>query len=91
MTTAMGRWTKVLLVTTTMKSVVSRRDPINGIDDDGDGSIDEDPPADTNGDGCAGVCGVDDDGDGIDDEGARHDDDETVQATRTGTTRSSSS
>lgn len=54
----------------------SAEDPINGVDDDGDGSIDEDPPADTNGDGCAGVCGVDDDGDGNVDEGANTDDDE---------------
>jgi prepilin-type N-terminal cleavage/methylation domain-containing protein len=51
-------------------------DAINGIDDDGDGIIDEDPGADINGDGCAGICGVDDDADGNVDEGATADDDE---------------
>ena len=51
-------------------------DPLNGIDDDADGIVDEDPGADTNGDGCAGICGVDDDADGNLDEGATADDDE---------------
>jgi len=51
-------------------------DRINGIDDDGDGIADEDPGADNNGDGCAGVCGVDDDADGSIDVGAVADDDE---------------
>ena len=55
-------------------------DPLNGIDDDGDGSIDEDPAADMNADGCAGVCGVDDDTDGTIDEGSVDDDDDYGQA-----------
>ncbi|MEM7411297.1 MAG: prepilin-type N-terminal cleavage/methylation domain-containing protein [Myxococcota bacterium] len=55
---------------------VRDEDPINGLDDDGDGSIDEDPPADMNGDGAPGVAGVDDDGDGSVDEGDVADDDE---------------
>jgi prepilin-type N-terminal cleavage/methylation domain-containing protein len=56
--------------------LAQNEDHINGLDDDGDGIIDEDPGADSNGDGCAGVCGVDDDGDGALDEGATADDDE---------------
>lgn len=55
---------------------VSGEDPLNGVDDDGDGSIDEDAPSDANKDGCPGVCGVDDDGDGNLDEGGSTDDDE---------------
>lgn len=51
-------------------------DPINGVDDDGDGLIDEDPGADMNGDGFPGIEGVDDDGDGDTDEGDVEDDDE---------------
>ncbi len=51
-------------------------DSLNSIDDDGDGIIDEDPGADNNGDGCAGICGVDDDADGNVDVGAVADDDE---------------
>lgn len=51
-------------------------DPINGIDDDGDGLIDEDPSGDLNADACPGVCGIDDDGDGDVDEGSALDDDE---------------
>ena len=51
-------------------------DPVDGIDNDGDGAIDEDPGQDNNGDGCPGVCGVDDDGDGSVDEGDDKDDDE---------------
>lgn len=51
-------------------------DPINGLDDDGDGAIDEDPSADMNGDGAPGVAGVDDDGDGAIDDGSASDDDE---------------
>lgn len=51
-------------------------DPINGIDDDRDGSVDEDPSSDMTGDGVAGLAGVDDDGDGQIDEGAAGDDDE---------------
>ena len=51
-------------------------DPINGLDDDGDGVIDEDAGADMNGDGAPGIAGVDDDGDGMIDEGNAADDDE---------------
>ena len=51
-------------------------DPINGIDDDGDGLLDEDPSADMNGDGGPGIIGVDDDADGQIDEGNSADDDE---------------
>ncbi len=51
-------------------------DPLDGLDNDGDGRIDEDPPADANGDGQPGVAGVDDDGDGLVDEGSAADDDE---------------
>ncbi len=51
-------------------------DPVNGTDDDGDGTVDEDAPADMNGDGAPGVALVDDDGDGSVDEGSADDDDE---------------
>lgn len=51
-------------------------DPIGGGDDDGDSAVDEDPPADMNGDFAPGVAGVDDDGDGSIDEGSNADDDE---------------
>ncbi len=51
-------------------------DPINGLDDDGDGLVDEDPWGDMNGDSCPGTCGVDEDGDGAIDEGTVLDDDE---------------
>lgn len=51
-------------------------DPIDGIDNDGDNNIDEDPGADMNSDGCPGICYVDDDGDGQVDEGNVADDDE---------------
>jgi type II secretory pathway pseudopilin PulG len=54
----------------------TNEDPVNGVDDDGDGSVDEDPAADLNGDGCPGRCGIDDDGDGLIDEGNADDDDE---------------
>ena len=54
-------------------------DPINGIDDDGDGTIDEDPPSDMNGDGAPGIASFDDDGDGLVDEGDVSDDDEDGQ------------
>lgn len=56
--------------------LVGQEDPINGADDDADYNVDEDPPADNNGDGCPGRCGVDDDGDGQVDEGSSADDDE---------------
>ena len=55
---------------------LENEDPIDGIDNDGDGSIDEDPPSDSNGDGCPGICGVDDDSDGNIDGGNDDDDDE---------------
>ncbi|MFK7896614.1 MAG: type II secretion system protein J [Myxococcota bacterium] len=58
---------------------VRDEDPINGIDDDGDGAIDEDPGADMNGDGAPGIAGFDDDGDGSIDEGDDADDDEDGQ------------
>ncbi|MEQ8659393.1 MAG: type II secretion system protein [Gammaproteobacteria bacterium] len=51
-------------------------DPLDGIDNDGDGAIDEDTGADMNGDGAPGVAGIDDDGDGSVDEGDPADDDE---------------
>lgn len=51
-------------------------DPINGIDDDGDGLVDDDPSADMNGDGAPGIVGIDDDNDGLIDEGSAADDDE---------------
>jgi prepilin-type N-terminal cleavage/methylation domain-containing protein len=51
-------------------------DPFNGLDDDGDGSIDEDAGADMNGDGQPGIALVDDDNDGSVDEGGQDDDDE---------------
>lgn len=53
---------------------------IFGIDDGGDGTVDEgpaaDPAADNNGDGCPGICGVDDDNDGNIDTGNAANDDE---------------
>ena len=51
-------------------------DPVDGIDNDGDQNVDEDPPADVNGDGAPGSAAVDDDGDGSVDEGNVDDDDE---------------
>lgn len=54
-------------------------DPIDGIDNDHDGWIDEDPPDDMNKDGQPGVANVDDDGDGQIDEGypaTKHEDDD---------------
>lgn len=57
-------------------NLIIDEDRQDGSDNDGDGSTDEDPPADTNGDGCSGRCGVDDDGDGSVDEGSSADDDE---------------
>ncbi|MFV1950794.1 MAG: type II secretion system protein J [Nitrospinota bacterium] len=47
-----------------------------GIDNDGDGLIDEDPGADITNDGQPGIAGIDDDGDGSVDEGDMTDDDE---------------
>lgn len=48
----------------------------NGIDDDGDGWIDEDPKKDMSGDGVAGLPGVDENGDGFPDNADKNDDDE---------------
>lgn len=45
-------------------------------DNDRDGRIDEDPGADLNADGAAGIAGIDDDGDGLVDESSKEDDDE---------------
>jgi len=53
----------------------------NGVpdaDDDGDGRIDEDRPADQENDGASGILGIDDDGDGQVDEANADDDDEDV-------------
>ncbi|NQU07605.1 MAG: hypothetical protein HQ583_03515, partial [Candidatus Abyssubacteria bacterium] len=50
-----------------------------GLDDDGDGSIDEDPGRDQNGAGEPGISGFDDDDDGSTDEGSEYDDDEDGQ------------
>ena len=55
---------------------IINEDPINGLDDDGDGLVDEDPGGDMNADTCPGVCGVDDNGNGAIDEGSALDDDE---------------
>lgn len=55
---------------------ITNEDPVNGIDDDGDGLVDEDPWGDMNADTCPGFCGIDDDGDGNIDEGSLLDDDE---------------
>lgn len=57
-------------------SAVIDEDPLDGVDNDADQNVDEDPGADSNGDGCPGICGVDDDGDGLVDEGSNSDDDE---------------
>ena len=54
----------------------NNEDPLDGIDNDGDGSVDEDWGDDINGDGEPGVAGIDDDGDGSIDEGNFKDDDE---------------
>ncbi len=51
-------------------------DVLDGIDNDEDGTIDEDLGADMNGDGAPGILGVNDDGDGSTDEGSVDDDDE---------------
>lgn len=55
---------------------IQAEDPIDGIDNDGDGSIDEDPGVDMNGDSKPGIKNVDDDFDGTVDEGNNDDDDE---------------
>ena len=51
-------------------------DWLDGLDNDGDGAIDEDIPAETNGDNKAGLADFDDDGDGAVDEGNNQNDDE---------------
>jgi hypothetical protein len=55
---------------------IINEDPINGVDDDGDGLTDDDPGGDVNADACPGICGIDDDADGSIDEGSSLDDDE---------------
>jgi len=55
---------------------ITDEDELDGLDNDNDGRIDEDPRADMNGDGCPGVCAVDEDADGAIDEGGINDDDE---------------
>ena len=55
---------------------VVNEDPVNGIDDDNDQSIDEDIPEDMESDGKPGKKGIDDDLDGAIDEGQPPDDDE---------------
>jgi len=45
-------------------------DPVDGIDNDDDGNIDEDVPADMNNDAKPGIAGMDDDGDTLVDEDA---------------------
>ena len=52
---------------------------MDGLDNDGDGNIDEDMWADLNMDWASGVKGMDDDGDGTVDEGHQNDDDEDGQ------------
>ncbi len=64
--------------------LASNEDPVDGNDNDFDGTIDEDPGSDMNADGCPGICGVDDDGDRLIDElvsggNAEYDDDEDGQ------------
>ena len=51
-------------------------DNFDGIDNDGDGLVDEDMKNDRDDDSAAGIMGVDDDGDGSVDEGNDTDDDE---------------
>lgn len=57
----------------------ANEDDWNGIDDDGDGWIDEDPKKDLSGEGVAGLPGVDENGDGIADNADKNDDDEDGQ------------
>ncbi len=47
-----------------------------GVDNDGDGAVDEDPGDDISGDNLPGIGNFDDDGDGLIDEGTGEDDDE---------------
>ena len=54
----------------------AHEDFFDGIDNDGDGSVDEDANHDNNDDGEPGIAGVDDDLDGSIDEGHKDDDDE---------------
>ena len=55
---------------------VGAEDKFDGIDNDADGSVDEDAHGDNNKDFSAGIAGVDDDLDGTVDEGNQNDDDE---------------
>jgi prepilin-type N-terminal cleavage/methylation domain-containing protein len=71
-----------------IRSVLAvREDPTtdldgNGVpdaDNDGDGRIDEDPPADITNDGAPGIVGIDDDNDGtVDESGITNSDDESA-------------
>ncbi len=54
----------------------ANEDLIDGLDNDGDGKLDEDIKKQTDGDNLSGIGGVDDDGDGNIDEGDKNDDDE---------------
>ena len=54
----------------------SNEEVLDAIDEDGDGSVDEDIGSDMNGDANDGIAGVDDDADGAIDEGNLGDDDE---------------
>jgi prepilin-type N-terminal cleavage/methylation domain-containing protein len=58
------------------EDLLVNEDPLDGIDNDGDGNIDEDVGADMNGDGAPGIAGMDDNGDGIVDNGAGPNDDD---------------
>ncbi len=54
-------------------------DWLDGVDNDGDGNIDEDFNRDTNGDNQPGIAGIDDNGNGlVDDGGDKEDDDEDL-------------
>ena len=55
---------------------INNEDLHDGVDNDGDGAVDEDWDSDQNQDGQPGIAGLDDDGDGSIDEGSVNDDDE---------------
>ncbi len=55
---------------------LEEEDPLDGLDNDGDGNIDEDFDYDITNDAKPGIIGMDDDGDGSVDEGHYKDDDE---------------
>ncbi|MGI9289137.1 MAG: PilW family protein [Pseudomonadales bacterium] len=60
--------------------IFTNEDVVDANDDDVDGTVDDDPPADMNGDGCSGSCDVDEDGDGNTNEDDPEDDDEDGQS-----------